>query len=53
MKSKIIITTLDEFGEEKEMKVLQFNTTEKLNIYLEEHEQEFADNLDIYAVYVE
>jgi hypothetical protein len=51
-KTKIIITTLDEFGEEKGMKVLQFITTEELNKYLEEHEQEFADNPDIYAVYV-
>ena len=51
--TKIIITTLDEFGEEKEMKVLQFITTEELKEYLEEHEQDFADNPDIYAVYVD
>ena len=50
--AKVLITTLDEFGREKELKSLRFITTEELNKYLEEHEQDFADNPDIYAVYV-
>ena len=52
-KVKVIATTLDEFGNEKEKVLARFSTPEKAQEYIDRKEQDFADNSEIYAVYIE
>lgn len=52
-KVKVIATTLDEFGNEKEKVLARFSTPEKAQEYIDRKEQDFADNPEIYAVYIE
>lgn len=49
--TKITFTYLDEFGEEKIKCVKYFETDTEADDFLCEHEQDFADNPEIYAVY--
>ncbi len=53
MKTKIIIITLDEFGEETEEIIKECDTKEEAEDFVSEHEQDFADNSEIYAIYIE
>lgn len=52
-KTKIIMVILDEFGEEKPILIKECNTKEEAENYILEHEQEYTDNAEIYAVYIE
>lgn len=51
-KAKVIITTLNEFSEEVEKIIKQFNTKEEAEDFILEHEQEYTDNPEIYSVYI-
>lgn len=51
--SKVIVTILNEFGEEKERVIKQCNTREEAEDFVLEHEQEYTDNPEIYSIYIE
>jgi hypothetical protein len=48
---KIIATRLDENGEEQEYFVRLFETPTEADDFMDEHEQDFTDDTDIYAIY--
>ncbi len=50
---KITATHLDELGEEKPLFTRIFKTTTEADDYMDEHEQDFADEPSIYAIYRE
>lgn len=52
-KVKIIMVTLDELGEEKEETIKECDTKEEAEDFVSEHEQDFADNPEIYYVYIQ
>lgn len=52
MPTKVVITALDKLDEEVEISVRQFNSYEAAVDYVECHEQDFADDPEIYAVYI-
>ena len=52
-KSKVVVTTLDEFGKEKDLFVKWFKTKEEAEDYAFAHEQEYSDNPEVYCVYIE
>ena len=52
-KVNIVITTLDEFGEETEMLIRPCKDVAEAEQFVLEHEQDFADDPEIYAVYIE
>lgn len=52
-KVKIIMVILDELGKEKENVIKECDTREEAEIFVEEHEQDFADNPEIYYVYIQ
>lgn len=51
-KAKVIVTTLNEFGEEVEKIIKRFDTKKEAEDFVLEHEQEYTDNPEIYSVYV-
>lgn len=53
MDTKVIITTLNEFNEEVKKDVIWFDSPEAAQDFMDEHEQDFHDDSEIYAVYVE
>lgn len=50
---KVIIITLDEFGDEIEEIITVCDTKEEAEDFVLEHEQEYTDNPNIYSVYIE
>ena len=52
-KVKIIMVTLDEFGEEKEKIIKECNTKEEAEDFVLEHEQEYTDNPEVYSIYIQ
>lgn len=51
-KTKVIVASLDEFGDEVEKIIKQFDTKEEAEKFVLEHEQEYTDNPEIYSIYV-
>jgi hypothetical protein len=52
MNAKVVITTLNEFSEEVEKEIINFNSPETAQDFMDEHEQDFHDDPEIYAVYI-
>ena len=50
---KVIITTTNDFGEEVELTTHYFDTMEDAEDFVLEHEQDFADDPEIYCVHID
>ena len=50
---KIIMSTLNEFGEEKEKVIKRCKTVEEAEQFVAKHEQEFADDTECYTINIE
>lgn len=49
--TRIIATHLDTNGEEQEYFTRLFETPKEADDFIDEHEQDFTDDPDIYAIY--
>jgi hypothetical protein len=53
MSARVVITTLNEFNEEVEKEVIVFGSREAARDFINEHIQDFHDDPEVYAVYIE
>ena len=50
---KVIMSTLNESGEEKEKVIKRCKSVEEAEQFVLEHEQEFADDIECYTIDIE
>lgn len=50
--TEVVLTTQNEIGEEVLMKTFAFDSKPEARLFIDEHDQEFADDPEIYAVYI-
>lgn len=53
MSTRVVITTLNEFGEEIEKEVIVFDSRETAQDFINEHTQDFHDDPEVCAIYIE
>ena len=52
MQTKVIAMSRNEMGEEVPLRTWLFETPEEARRFIAEHEQDFADDPEIYAIYI-